>query len=144
MPFTDQENDTICRLSFQAWDYLVDMIGRGTAEQLKGYVAEPHELVKNRSSVAAVFRDAVPVYLDLSTGKIIVRWSTLDERLNRIRRKREAAKDENIETEEVTSVKVPSDAYGASRREKNRSTCFCRQKISGIWDPQVAVPVGRE
>ena len=80
MPFTAAENDIICLLSWQAWGWIVDKLGRGTVDDLKGFVAEPEELIAHRKEIAAVFQDAVPVYLDLSCGKIIVRYSELDGR----------------------------------------------------------------
>ena len=80
VPFTAAENDIICLLSWQAWGWIVDKLGRGTVDDLKGFVAEPEELIAHRKEIAAVFQDAVPVYLDLSCGKIIVRYSELDGR----------------------------------------------------------------
>ena len=36
----------------------------------------------------------------------------------------------------------PSDAFSASRKQKNRLTFFCRHSISGVFDPDEAMPKG--
>ena len=33
-PFTTAENDCICKLSWQSWDWLTHVLATGTAEQL--------------------------------------------------------------------------------------------------------------
>ena len=37
---------------------------------------------------------------------------------------------------------MPSDAVGASRKQKNRLTFFCRHSISGVFNPKKAMPEG--
>ena len=37
---------------------------------------------------------------------------------------------------------MPSDAVGATRKQNNILTFFCRQSISGVFDPQKAMPEG--
>ena len=71
VPFTADENEMIIKLSWQAWDHLVDTIARGSADELRGYVSEPEEFITNRAKIAIVAQDAVPVYLDLSTGRLM-------------------------------------------------------------------------
>ena len=93
VPFTPAENDLICRLSYQAWDFLVHLIGTGTADDLKGYVADAAGFVEHRKDVAIIAQDASPVYLDCSTGKILFKTSFLDERQRRRRERIAAAKD---------------------------------------------------
>ena len=47
MPFTSAENDLVCLLSYSAWDYLVDKLGRGSVEDLLPFVADPDGWVAN-------------------------------------------------------------------------------------------------
>jgi len=142
VPFTAAENDLICELSWQSWDYLIDILARASEQHLSVFVADPAGLIANRATISLNFQDAVPVYLDLSTGKILVRYAHLDERHKRSLRKRRAAKGETEELPEVESVTLPSDAVGAARREKNRLTFFCRQAIEGLFDPDQKMPTG--
>ena len=120
----------ICKLSYQAWDWLVNLLMTGSEEDLGGFVADAAGLVANRSSIAVVAQDASPVHLDVSTGKVLVRHSFLDDRQRRRReRKLKAKNPAAFSVPETTSVKCPSDAVGASRREKNRLTYFYRQAL---------------
>ena len=61
---------------------------RGTSEELQGFVVDAEGLVDHRKDIAVVTQDASPVYLDMSTGKVLVKESFLDERRNRVRRNR--------------------------------------------------------
>ncbi|CAK0807568.1 unnamed protein product [Prorocentrum cordatum] len=119
VPFTAAENDLICKLSYQAWDWLVDLLMTASVDELQGFVADAQGLVDNRQQLAVVAQDASPVYLDCSAGKVLVRTSFLDERQKR-RGLRLAAQDPNAPVPEIMSVAQPSDAVGSSRREKNR------------------------
>ena len=83
VPFTAAENDLICMPSWQQWDGLLHKIATGIVHELRTYVADPEGLIKNRNNVSLCFQDAVPVYLDLSTGKVAVRYDCLDERRQR-------------------------------------------------------------
>ena len=71
VPFTAQENEMIIKLSWQAWDWLVDILARAPVEKLRGFVSEPELFSKNRASIAVIAQDAVPVYLDMSTGRLM-------------------------------------------------------------------------
>ena len=97
VPMTAEENDLICTLSWQSWDYLVDKIARGSQEDLRAFVASPEGLIKNRAQVALCFQDAVPAYLDMSTGKILVRYASVDEQTKRRARNRLASKGQTTE-----------------------------------------------
>ncbi|CAK0899969.1 unnamed protein product [Prorocentrum cordatum] len=143
VPFTAAENDLICKLSYQAWDWLVDLLMTATADELQGFVADAQGLVENRRQLAVIAQGASPVYLDCSTGKVLVRTSFLDERQKRRRLRLAAQKDPSAPVPEIMSVAQPSDAVGSSRREKNRLTFFFRQALEGLWDPDVAVPTGK-
>jgi hypothetical protein len=74
----------------------------------------------------------------MSVGKVLVRYSGLDERLARRWRKKQEQKGA-VERPEFESVEKPSDACGSSRREKNRVTFFCRQHITGLFDPDATI-----
>ena len=76
--FTTAENDCICKLSWQSWDWLTHVLATGTAEELKTFMCEPEIFIHNRKSLVIVVQDATPVYLDLSTGKMLVRGEVLD------------------------------------------------------------------
>ena len=71
VPFTAAENDCICKLSWQSWDFLVHLLATGTAEELKPYMYEAELFTQPhiRKSLVVVAQDATPVYLDPSTGK---------------------------------------------------------------------------
>ena len=84
----------------------------------------------------------MPVYLDLSVGRVLIRASALDESRRRKLAKRIKADDMAPAHVEVTGVEKPSDAEGASRREKNRLTFFMRQALVGYWDEARETPEG--
>ena len=92
--------------------------------------------------IAVVTQDAVPVYLDLSTGRVLVRVEALDETRKRRLAKRLSKEGKTEAFVELTGVEKPSDAEGASRREKNRLTLFMRQAVLGLWDVSKEVPEG--
>ena len=142
VPFTPAENDLICKLSWQAWDYICYFLAVGTAEELEGYVAEPEELVNHRDEIDVVAQDAVPVYLDMSTGKVLVPSEVLDE-VNRRRLQKRLIQEGKVDPLELTGVQSVSESVGSSRREKNRLTFFMRQKLSGLWDQNKERPEGK-
>ena len=69
----DAENDVIKRLSWQSYDWLLYLLATGSAEKLQPYMCQAKEFVEesNRRSLVVTAHDAVPVYLDASTGKVI-------------------------------------------------------------------------
>ena len=71
VPFTKEENEMIIKLSWQGWDWLVDKMARASSDELIGFVSEPDEMIKNRANIAVVAHDGVPVYLDLSVGRLM-------------------------------------------------------------------------
>ena len=99
-------------------------------------------LIENRSQIAVVGQDAVPVYLDLSTIRVLARAEVLDACRMRKHAKRLAEEGKSEAIVELSGVEKPSDAEGASRREKNRMTLFMRQALIGYFDEQVEVPKG--
>jgi len=70
VPFTALENELIVSLSWRAWDWLVDKIARGSVEDLRNFVHEAQAFVDNKKDITVVAQDAVPVYLDMSTGRL--------------------------------------------------------------------------
>ena len=73
--------------------------------------------------------------MDFSVGKVLVRHAALDKRLARLLRKKQEQKGALCERPVFESMVKPSDACGSSRQEKNRVTFFCRQHITGFFDP---------
>ena len=69
VPFTIAENDCMCKLSWQSWDWLTHVLATGTAEELKTFMCEPETFIHNRKSLVIVAQDAMPVYLDISPLK---------------------------------------------------------------------------
>ena len=57
------------------------MLATGSAEVLKPYMCEADVFVQpgNREKLVIVAQDATPVYLDISTGKILVSDAVLDD-----------------------------------------------------------------
>ena len=145
IPFTDAENDVIKRLSWQSFDWLLYLLATGSAEQLQPYMCQAKEFVEesNRRSLVVTAHDAVPVYLDASTGKVVVRAEVLDEMRHR-NLATKLAKD-NSESALVMLTGAPKlqEAEGSSRRQKNRLTLIMRQSLHGVLDPDVYVPEGR-
>ena len=90
-PLKPEEVDLVLRLTCGTWGYLVCWLATGTAEQLRRYFPRSfaEEFEKERAKPAAEqskkcqlhveARDAVPVYLDPSAGKIQVSFAALDE-----------------------------------------------------------------
>lgn len=77
--------------------------------------------------------------MDLSVGKVLVRYAALDERLARQLRKKHEQTNALCERPAFESVVKPSDACLSSRREKNRVTFFRRQHITGLFDPDATI-----
>ncbi len=142
VPLTDAENNVICKLSYQAWDWLVNKIQCGTVDDLKGFVVDPDSFVNNRSQTAVIAQDATPVYLDISTGKVMIRASALDAARRRLLEKRLAKVDLGDTVVNLAHVEKPNDARGATRREKNRLSMILRQGLTGYFDETKEMPEG--
>ena len=132
MPLTPAESELICLLTWQSFDWRLHFLTTASAEQLKEFVAEPEKWQANLPGTAIFARDAVPVYLDAATGKLLVSAG----RLNSLCERRAAlayAKKKGLPRAEAQEVVLTSDAQGASRQDKNRSTWICRQGLFGLW-----------
>ena len=99
-------------------------------------------LIDNRKNIAVVAQDAVPVYLDLSTGKVCVKASSLDERRHRELARRMIKEGHDELVLDVTGIEQPSSSVGAARRQKNRLTLFMRHALLGLWDEEMETPKG--
>jgi hypothetical protein len=76
------------------------------------------------------------------TGKVLIRESALDEERHRRLQKKMLAEKKSECFVEITGVTKPTDAVGASRREKNRVTMIMRQGMFGYFDPEQTIPKG--
>ena len=93
--------------------------------------------------MVVIAQDATPVYLDASTGKILVRASLLKElRLRRVAKKL-VEQGRSSTLVQLTGISKPSDAEGSSRREKNRLTFIMRQSLHNLLDPAELLFEGR-
>ena len=114
VPLTDAENNVVCKLTYQAWDWLVHEIQTGTVDDLKGFVVDPESFVNNRSQTAVVAQDATPVYLDITTGKVMIRASALDSARRRLLAKRVPKVDSDDTVITFAHVEKPNDMSNAS------------------------------
>ena len=62
VPFSNEENDIVCLLSWQSWDYLMDIIARSTVEELRAFVADPDGFVNNRQQVALCYVSSARIF----------------------------------------------------------------------------------
>ena len=76
------------------------------------------------------------------TGKILIRAAALDDLRHREIQKK-LIKERKLEFVAMTGVEKPTDAVGASRREKNRLTLIMRQCLEGHFDEELKVPTGK-
>ena len=113
VPYTTAENDCICKLSWQSWDWLTHVLATGTAEQLKTFMCEPEIFIHNRKSLVIVAQDATPVYLDLSTRKILVGGELLDA--CNLRRAAQKARDKDTKIPIVNLSGTPASQRRAGK-----------------------------
>ena len=93
---------------------------------------------KVREDLPIVASDAVPVYLDSSTGKILVSTDVLSAA-----QKRRVAKKLGKEPEEVPE-QMHICAQGESRQDKDRLTWICRQVLRGAFKKPAVNEQGEE
>ena len=104
-------------------------------DAFKHHVLEPKRLIENRSKIGVIAQDATPVYLDCSTGKILIDAANLDDvNRRRLQKRLRGAGVACSRVEVMVTSAKPSDAAGSSRREKNRLTLLMRQGLSGLFD----------
>ena len=109
------------QLGWQSWDRLVYILAYGSDEDLTDFVADPEAFIKDREDLPICAHDAVPVYLDISSGKILVSTSVLGAISWRRLAKKKSQQPEEL-TEDIHLV-----AEGASRQDRDRLTWLCKQ-----------------
>ena len=72
LPMTPAEAELVQELTLMNFSYIVNHPATASLAELKGWVANPGDWIENREDTAWVSSDAVPVYLDISTGEILV------------------------------------------------------------------------
>ena len=115
-PMSPEESRLVCFLSWQSFDRIVHLLCYGNLDTLAEFCADPLLLQQQRENIPVVGSDAVPVYLDTSTGKVLVSGDVITAQA-----KRNLAKRLNLPTEEVPD-KMHLTAEGESRQDKNRLT----------------------
>lgn len=137
-PMSEDESRLLVQLGWQSFDRLVFILAYGSAEVLKDFVAKPEEFIKHRDSLPIIASDAVPVYLDVATGKILVPLTMLDAAC-----KRRMAKKRGLEPEELHED-LHITAEGASRGEKDRLTWICTQCLHHYFQKPGKSETGEE
>ena len=77
MPMTREEAELVQLLTLQSYDYILHAVATLPEEELRFWVGDAADWVQNREDTAVVTSDAIPVYLDISTGKILVDMAAL-------------------------------------------------------------------
>ena len=68
----------LCQLlALQSWSYLLNLLATGSPQQLQAWINNPGDFLQHKDTTAWVNSDAVPVYLDVSIGKILLDSSRL-------------------------------------------------------------------
>ena len=133
----------LVKTGWQSWDRVCYILAYGSKEDLKDFVSDPDSFIKHREDLPIAAHDAVPVYLDISTGKILVSTNVLDAVC-----KRRLAKKLGKEPDKLVED-IHLTAEGASRGEKDRMTWLCRQSLYNYFkkskkatkdEPEVQAP----
>ena len=137
-----EETNLVCLLTLQSWDHLTHLLATGDADALGSLVADPTELMLHRNEIAVVCQDAVPVYLDPSTGKVLVSFADIELRRQRQHLLADPSKAE-VAAQLQAQHKPFGEAEGSSRKNKNRLTFICRQRLRGLFFlPEGELPTG--
>ena len=118
MPMTPAESDLILLLGWQSYDWLLHFLTTASKDELEGakVVWNPDSWIEKRKGTAIFSRDAVPIYLDPATGKIIVsveQLTTLRERSKIL----QEAKEQGKPVPENFVYQPATDAQGSSRKD---------------------------
>ena len=127
-PITEEEAKLVCQLSWNSFDRVLHILLYGSMEQLADFVAEPEKFRENIENLPVAATDAVPIYLDVSTDKVLVPCSVLDASAKRRLAKRLGKKVEEVEAENLHIT-----ASGESRQDKDRLTWLCGQVAYGYF-----------
>ena len=122
-PMTTAESKLVCNLSWQSFDRVCYCLSYGSEETLSDFVGDPRTFMKNVETLAIAASDAVPVYLDISTHKVLVAAKVLDLAARRRLAQRQGIQPESIPEE------LHITASGESRQDKDRLTWVCRQGL---------------
>mgnify|MGYP001181987470 FL=1 len=131
MPMTSEEADLDQLLTLQHFSHIVYKLATADAAELKSWISDPEAWIEDRPNTAWVSSDAVPVYLDTSTGKVLVDLQAIQQLGQRRRRKGESAT--TFAQRRGAVEKVPLDVQGATRKDKNRLTWICRDVLLGLF-----------
>ena len=142
LPMTPAEAELVQELTLMNFSYIVNHLATASLAELTGWVANPEKWIENREDTAWVSSDAVPVYLDISTGKILVDRLAIHQMGQRRRRKDETAT--HFLQRRGATEQVPLDVQGATRKDKNRLTWICRDVLTGFFklEPE-EIPAGK-
>ena len=117
------ESQLLVKTGWQSFDRVCHILAYGSKEDLKDFVSDPDSFIKHREDLPIAAHDAVPVYLDISSGKILVSTNVLDAIS-----KRRLAKATGQEPDKLTED-IHLTTEGASRGEKDRMTWLCRESL---------------
>ena len=82
-----EEKGLICQLTWQSWENLLWTLCSGSEEHLQKVVSKPQLWKDQLPSTTCVFSDAIPVYLGVVGGKVMVKKEVHDEKMLRQKRK---------------------------------------------------------
>ena len=102
-------------------------------DELLRWVLGPADFLAKRDEVAVVASDAVPVYLDPGTVKILAPLSALDSGTARRRERHRQLEDTEEPEADALEWRPHSDAAGSNRKSKSRLTWICRQGLRGLF-----------
>ena len=126
--YSPEENSLICELTWQSFDFLIQLLKYGSEEDLMPIIADALLWIKNREQTVIHARDAVPVYLDAGVGRILIPASEMDKRNQRDRARAKGVKGSDLPQ---TSRSKAVDCQGSGRSEKDRLTWVQR---SSLWN----------
>ena len=124
--YTAEENQLICELTWQSFDYLIQLLKYGSKEEIMPIIADASLWIENREQTVIHARDAVPVYLDTGVGRVLIPASELDKRNQRDRAR--AKGEPGSELPQLSRSKAV-DVQGSGRSEKDRLTWIQRNSL---------------
>ena len=123
-PITFGESKLVCLLTWNSFDRLCYTLSYGTDAELACFTPMPVADFREKvEDMVLVNTDAVPIYADPSTDKVLVPTDVLHAQ-----QKRRFAKKHGLETEAVPDM-LHLCASGDSRQDKNRLTWLARLAV---------------
>ena len=148
------------QLTAQGLDYAIDLVARGTAEELVLHVADPESFIANRKQTKFVVLDETALWLKCRGEELVYQCALEIERASKRRQVRRAAKRlENREAkEEIESdfrewcsqnIENPDDReilcqWYHSGGDKHRLTLVNISQVDNWWDPDLPVEWGKD